>query len=507
MKKHFKLLSILMAVVILLSACKTDKPSSDIVIKDTVRDDLIIAIDRDPSNLCAGFAASTIVSFCSRQFYDTLVVKDQNGEYTPSLAISWEYVNDGKDIVFEIRDDVYFHNGEKMMVDDVVFSYNAIIKAGFADCATSAMDHMEKIDDSHVILYFTSPYGPALECVSTDYMMIFSQTYYEKNPDFFQRNPMGTGAYKFVDWKTGDKIIMTANDDYFKGTPPIKNVTLKIFTDTSIATMALENGEIDAHISPPTTDAERLRNNSNINLSSAPSATITWVYFNMDSIFADEKLRLAVAHAIDKEAVLIGAIDGEGELVNSICPNFFFGVDRNYEPPGYDPGLSKQLLAEAGYSDGLDLEIDVSSVRNYYMPVEIIQAQLQDVGIRCTVKKIDSNAWFNDVFKGATYSWNIASFTCSVMDFDENYPLYRGDQGQNFGKVNFPDLNDAFDRNRFSIDLAEREKACNDICRIMGDRAICVPLYAINNILATDKDLKGATAHATNDYCIFDWSW
>jgi len=261
------------------------------------------------------------------------------------------------------------------------------------------------------------------------------------------------------------------------------------------------------HIAPPSTDAARLRNNRNIQFSAAPSATTTWVYFNMNSIFADERLRLAVAHAIDKEAVLIGAIEGEGVLANSIFPDFLFGVNPNYQPPGYDPERSRRLLAEAGYPNGLDLEVEVSSVRSYYMPVEVIQAQLQEVGIRCSVKKIDSNAWFEDVFKGATYTWNIAAFTCSVMDIDENYPLYRGGQGQNYGKVDDPELNDAFDRNRFRTDLAEREKACHDVCRIMGDKALCIPLYTINNMLAAHKDLKNVKAHATKDYNIFDWSW
>jgi len=503
MKKHFKLLSILLAALMLASVFS----GCDAAVTSEKRDGLIVAIDRDPSNLCAGFAASTIVGFCSRQFFDTLIVRNQEGGYEPSLATSWEYANGGKDIVFAIRNDVYFHNGQKMTIDDVVYSFNAIIEAGYADCATSAMERMEKIDDSHVILYFIAPYGPGLECVSTDYMVVFPQAYYEEDPDYFQRNPIGTGAYKFVEWKTGDKIVMTANDDYFKGQPPIKNVTFKVFTDTSVATLALENGEVDVHISPPTTDAGRLRSNPNIKFSATPSATITWVYFNMNSIFTDPRLRLAVAHAIDKEAVLIAAIDGEGELVNSLCPNFFFGVDKNYQPPGYDPELSRKLLAEAGYANGLDLEVEVSSVRSYYMPVEVIQSQLLEVGIRCTVKKIDSNAWFNDVFKGATYTWNIAAFSCSMLDFDENYPLYRGGQGQNFGKVDHPELNDAFDRNRFSVDLDEREKACHDISRIMGDQAFIVPLYAVNNFLATHKDLKGAVVHATKDYNIFDWSW
>ncbi|MDR1764702.1 MAG: ABC transporter substrate-binding protein [Lachnospiraceae bacterium] len=473
------------------------------------RDDLIVALYADPSTLCAGFAASTVVSFCSRQFYDTLIKKEEDGSYSPSLATSWEYINDGKDLSFEIRDDVYFHDGTKMTVDDVVFSYNAIIEGGYADCATSAMDHMEKVDDTHCILYFENQYGPGVECVASDYMTIFPQAYYEKDPDFFKRNPIGTGAYKFVEWKTGDYIKMTANDDYFKGAPSIKDVTMKVFTDTSIATLALENGEVDVHIDPPTTDAKRLRENDNIQFSAVPGATCTWVIFNFNegSAFVDENLRLAVAHAIDKEAVMIGAIDGEGEIINQIYPNYFFGVDQDYQAPSYDPDLAKELIAKTEYAGGATLSVDTSSNRKYFMPTEIIAAQLAEIGIQCTVNKLDSNAWFDDVFKGPTYDWNVVAFTPSINDFDDLYALYRGGEGQNFGKVDFPELNEAYDKNHNSTDSAVREEGCNEICRFMGDHAICVPLYAQNNMLAANKDLKNVEAHPTKDYDVRSWSW
>ena len=263
------------------------------------------------------------MSLLSTQMFNTLIVRNADFTgYDPCLATEWSWENDNTDLVFTLRDDVFFHNGEKMTAEDVAFSYNTIIGAGYADCATSAMDSMEVRDDSHVVLHFKSEYGPALEACATDYMCVFPQAYYEADPDGFTRNPCGTGPYKFVEWVAGDRITMTSNEEYWQGTPAIKDITFKVFEDASIGTLALESGEIDVHIAPPQSDVQNILANPDLQYDETLSTTTTWVIFNFNGIFADENLRLAVAHAIDKEDVMWGAIDGGGELVTTMYPSF-----------------------------------------------------------------------------------------------------------------------------------------------------------------------------------------
>lgn len=395
------------------------------------RDDVVVALWSEPSTLCGGLAASTSVNMVSRQIFDTLVEKGEDGTYEPGLAMEWEWGNDNKDLTFTLREGVTFHNGETMTAEDVAFSYNTIINAGYADTATSAMDNMEVIDDTHVVLHFDFEYGPAMECVSSDYMVIFPQAEYESSADF-GRNPIGTGAYKFVEWATGDKITLTANEDYYMGAPSIKDVVFRIQPDNSIATLALENGEIDVHTKIPQTDVPNVEANANLQYSETLGNSTTWIIFNFEGIFADENLRLAVAHAIDKEGVMIGAIEGKGSVAQAIYANFVPGYDFDYEGPAYDPELSKELLAEAGYPDGLDLVVKASSNEAYAKPLEIVQAYLADVGINLDIQPMESNAWFDDVFKGADYDMNLVTFSMGMADLEELYALYRGGQGQNF---------------------------------------------------------------------------
>lgn len=470
------------------------------------RDDIVIALWSEPSTLCGGLAASTSVNMVSRQIFDTLIEKGEDGTYEPGLATDWEWENDNKDLVLTLRDDVTFHDGEKMTAEDVAFSYNTIINAGYADTATSAMDSMEVQDDSHVVLHFDFEYGPALECVSSDYMVIFPEKAYESESDF-GRNPIGSGAYKFVEWSTGDKIVLTANEDYYKGAPSIKDVTFRIQPDNSVATLALENGEIDVHTKVPQTDVPNVQANSNLQYDETLGNSTTWIIFNFDGIFADENLRLAVAHAIDKEGVMMGAIEGQGAVAQAIYANFVPGYDFDYEGPAYDPELSKELLAEAGYPDGLDLTVKACSNDAYSKPLEIVQAYLADVGINLNIELMESNAWFDDVFKGADYDLNLVTFSMGMADLEELYALYRGGQGQNFGHMDDPEVNAAYDANHTSIDEETRLEAFKTVQHVMGDKALTVPLYTAMSGIGANKDLQGIKADAMGNYRIYDWSW
>ena len=385
-----KLFCLLLAVLMVLSmvACgakeaapaekaeeeaKTDAPAQE---ESAVRDDVVVNVWTEPQTLHSGLTASSYTNHVAHNMLEPLVRLDDNGEYVPWLAESYEFTEDNTGIIFTLRDDVYFHNGEKMTAEDVAFSYNLVIESGFASTSTSAMVDMEVLNENQVQLNFNGVYGPAVLVCTADYMVIIPQAAYEADPEGFERAPVGTGPYKFVEWNTGVDIKLTRFDEYWGEAPAIKDVTFRILTDDSQATLALEAGELDVHVSLPQTDIARVESNPNLQYDSTNGGSIVRVIFNPNGMFADEKLRLAIAHAIDKEAVLLGAIDGAGEVVDSVFHSDSTFLDPNYDAPGYDPEQAKQLLAEAGYPDGFELTVGCSSNANYYKPLEVIQAQL-----------------------------------------------------------------------------------------------------------------------------------
>ena len=520
MRKGRKVTALLLAAAVVLAGCgqgggKAGETGSGMSQKTggmgtgaEGKDSINIEISSDPAVLCGGFAANSTVNLVSDQVFDRLIESNGDGTFTPKLATEWEYDANGKDIVFTLREGVKFHNGEPMTAEDVVFSFNTVINGAYATTATSPMDHMEKVDDTHVKLVFALPYGPALEAVATSYMCVFPQAYYEQDPDGFLRNPIGTGAYEFVEWVSGDHISLTRNEDYFEGPASIKNVTYRVYLDSSVAAIALENGEIDVLTNPMQTDRGNLMNRDDLVYEETESAMVTWAFFNCEGRFADQRLREAFHYAIDREAVLQGAAEGVGKVANSMFPNFLQGSMPDYEiSHPYNPEKAKELLAEAGYPDGLEITVKTRESANYYRPIEIMQAQLAQIGVKVNIERMESTAWSNDVLRQYDFEFNMIATTLGFPDFDERYALVVSNQPQNFYHIADPELDAAFETNRSSTDPQERIEACHDMIRIMDEHCLILPLFANMRGIAYKKGLQGIAPNPYYSYKIDQWSW
>lgn len=508
MRRKKSLVAALLAGAMLLTACGSGS-SGTAKVQDGPRDNVIVTLNSEPTAIHSGFATSVVASFTGTQIFDTLVKKTEDGEYVPALAESWDYDEDEMSYTFTLRDDALFHNGDKVTAEDVAFSYDTVMNSGYAEAMTSFIDRVEALDDTHMKLYCRFAYGPALDCISQSVLGVFSKAGYEADPDGFLRNPIGSGPYKMVEWKSGSSITMEAFEDYYGGVPPIKNVEFVIYNNTATsAALALENGELDVLTTVANTDYDRLSKDEDLQFLTTNGATVTFLMFGMGdgSPFVDENLRLAVAYAIDKEAVLMGALEGHGFLANAMVPSYSTGV-AGYTAPQYDPKKAKEYLAKAGYPDGIDLVISCSSNDAYYKPMEIVQAQLAAVGINCTVEKMDNNAWFEDVFRSGNFDFQPLAFSASLADVDYYYEMLVSDGSENFGKINVPELDEAYKKSRSTMDPEERNVYIQEVVRVMGDQAVIVPLCENEKAVAANKNLKGLVADPNGIFNIADWSW
>ena len=517
MKKLVSVLCILLAAMLLIAGCgggTSSSPSpgngSAQPSAEAGRTDIVVALPGEPPILFGGFSPETPTGMVSRQIFDNLIAYKDDGTYAPQLATAWEFTPDGKDIIFTLREGVYFHNGELMTAEDVVFSYNTIIDSKISDSMTSAMDHMEKIDDTHVKLVFKMVYGPALKPISHFNLPIYSKSAFESDPSGFERNPVGSGPYKFSEWKSGDSLTLVAHDKYWDGAPAIPTLIFKFFEDDSTASLALQNGEIDVLTTPPTTDKDRLQSNPNLQFKRTMGVNTYWIHFSFreDRIFSNEDLRLAVAYAIDKEAVLLGAMNGEGSIVETIFPTFIENVDLSYKAPTNDPEKAKEHLALAGYPDGIEFTVVTTSRAMRYRPLEIIQGQLAAVGIIMNLEKIEGSSWWSDIHDGKNFVMNSIDNDMFMPDIDDTYSLFRGGQWLNNYDLDDPELNELYDLQRYTSDPEVRRQACYDLVRVMGDRAINIPLFEWYNDIVADVNLKGIEARQMGTaYRVNDWSW
>lgn len=262
--------------------------------------DIIIAVDADVETLHPTDFSTTVEMTVLNQIYDTLLYVNPDGSEDPEprIAESYEISEDGLDYTFKIRDDVTFHDGTPVTVDDVVFSIEMYKASQYQGSQISVLSSVEAVDDSTVVCHLDTPYAPFLLGISSP--NISSKDYYEEDPDGFVTNPIGSGPYKFVSRTVATSLELEANEDYYRGAPAIKNVTFRVLPEIASRALALQTGEINfAEIDASV--LAQLEANPAVTISEVPTSSFAYVCMNIEKEpFNNPLVREAVNYAIDR---------------------------------------------------------------------------------------------------------------------------------------------------------------------------------------------------------------
>lgn len=497
------------------SGCKAN--TGDTLKEDAIddsynkKDSLIYGIIAEPTTLDPAKAAENLTFLVQYQIFDTLVREEQNGSLVPGLADKWEVSDDGKEIIFYLKENVKFHNGEVMTAEDVVFSINRSVESAYTSSITNAIKSAEAIDDLIVKLKLKQAFSPILNCMATANLLIVNKKAVEEDEEGFGRNPVGTGPYVFKEWKNGEKIVLESFKDYYRGEAAIKNLTFRILTDSSTAVVALEKGEIDILDTPPKTDRKNLIENEELSYYETTQAN----YFNLalnnkDGVFSNKKVREAISYAIDREAIVIGAVEGVGTPVE--CAMVLSIIEYpEFKSNSYNPEKAKELLAEAGYPNGFKLKLKTIESPTYTKPTEVVQEQLRVIGIDAEMEIMERGAYLSDVIKNRNYEATVWSVASPVSDPDfVTYPVFHSsmiDNGGNFTKCNIPELDKLLEEGRVTQSREEREKIYLKVCEIIKEESVLIPLYTGTRCMAAKKELKGLEANPVLRYYVYNWSW
>jgi peptide/nickel transport system substrate-binding protein len=448
------------------------------------------------------------------QIFDSLMRQEPDGSLVPALCTDYKFNETGDEITFTIREGVKFHNGDVMTADDVVFSLNTAIASGFTSKVTSTMDRAEKVDDKTVKLILKYPFAPILGCLVSSSCAIVPQKVYEADKDAFGRNPVGAGPYMLKEVKPGEKIVLEAFSDYYRGEAPIKNLVVRIIVDDAAALMALESGELDLmQPSQAYTDRDAIINNPNLVYYEAEQACTFLVAFNnVKGVFTDKRLREAVARAIDREELILGAVNGMATPVEAglvpITPQYPHG----FKGLEYDLEKAKQLVIDAGYPNGLDVTMRVIAAANYTKPAEVLQAQLKKIGINVKIEPMERGTWFDVAYAGGDYEMTFYAHAISVNDADFcSYPFLHSSEadgkGNNYMGIKNAELDECLEKARTSQDEAERKAYYLRACEIIRDESLFVPCYTGRRTMAAVKELKGVQADPWMRYYKYNYSW
>ena len=381
------------------------------------RADLTIGVQLEPPNLDpTGGAAAAIDEVVYANIYEGLTRFGPNGEILPGLAESWEISKDGLSYLFTLRDNVKFHDGADFTAEDVAFSINRAM----ADDSTNAqktlfssIDSVNPVDTEDgtntVEITLTQPNGSLLFNLAWgDAVMVD-----EASIGQAATNPIGTGPFRFSKWTQGDSIEIVRNPDYWGEPAKLETATFKFISDPTAAFAAMMAGDIDAFPAfPAPENLSQFEANPRFKVlvGSTEGETILSTN-NGKPPFDDIRVRQAVAHAIDRQAIIVGAMFGYGTPIGShFAPHNAAYTDLTAMSE-YDPEKARALLAEAGYPDGVTVTLKLPPPSYARRGGEIIASQLRLVGIETEITNLEWAQWLEEVFKAKDYNLSIVSHT------------------------------------------------------------------------------------------------
>ena len=504
MKKLSQVLTMLVCLAILLTVCRgpsettstassasSDSGSSvasqggesntENVSGKQDKDSITYAVNAEPGNLDPQNNGILPGMMMERQIYDPLIDKDpETGELIPGLATEWEWL-DETHLSLTLREGVKWHDGSDFTAEDVLFTLSRFPTGSATGSLYTAFDPENSTSDGdyQVTIAFKEPFAPALNFLTNGRAYIVSKAYCEANgEDILDRNPMGTGAYIFQEWVVGNNVTMVRNDNYWGTKAQIKNLTIRFIAEETARMIALEAGEVDIAAEPGSDDTTRALNGEveGVIGYTVPSYKVWYLAMNQSfESFQDARVRLALAHAVDWEAACEVAGGITVEPAQSCIASTIFG----YEPQGiyeYDPELSKQLLAEAGYADGFEVTCVEEEVPVAVRMLETMQAYLADVGITMNIEVVDTATW-NETRMNGTAEMTVGNMT--AMTGDPMHTL----SGTVTSSVNVIDMitderyNELYEQGASEMDETARAEIYAELQAYVYENAFQIPMY------------------------------
>ncbi|MEM7469976.1 MAG: ABC transporter substrate-binding protein [Pseudomonadota bacterium] len=362
----------------------------------------------DPTSAAAGAIDQVLYS----NVLEGLTRFSSDGSVVPGLAESWEVSEDGVIYTFALRDGVTFHDGTSFEAADVVFSLDRARGADSTNAQKGLFANIAGVqatDSQTVVITLDQPQGAFLFNLAWGDAVIVAP----ESIDDIKSTPIGTGAFRFEDWKQGDSIRLTRNDDYW-GTPAqLDGATFKFISDPTAAFAAMMAEDIDAFYSYPAPEnLAQFEADPRFTVLAGNTEGETIMAMNNKLPPFDNKLvRQAVSHAIDRAAIIDGAMFGYGTPIGShFAPHNPAYVDLTGNS-AYDPEKAKSLLTEAGYPNGFSTTLKLPPPSYARRGGEIIAAQLRAVGIEAEISNLEWAQWLEQAFKGYDFGLTIVSHT------------------------------------------------------------------------------------------------
>ena len=447
---------------------------------------VIIGVQLEPPILDPTASPAAAISECLYgNVYEGLVQFARDGSVLPSLAESWDISTDGMTYVFHLRRDVRFHDGSRFDAAAAKFSLDRVIDAKSVNAQRSqlrAIVSVEAPDPYTLRLRLSRRSGGLLQSLALGAFVMVSPQSAAANA----LSPVGTGPYRFANWRRGDSLTLVRNRD-FRGPPPaIDEVTFKFIAEPTAAFAALMAGDVDAFANYPAPESFG-------QFAADPRFAVLNGTTEMEVVLGlnervvplrDLRVRRAISYALDRRAIIDGAMFGYGTPIGShFPPSNPAYVDLTGLYP-HDLAKAKALLADAGYARGLTLSLKLPPPSYARRGGEIVAAQLAQAGIHVEIENLEWAQWLDQVYTRHDFGMSIVGHA-EPLDYD----IYAR-EGYYFGYVNaeFNALIAALDD---SVDARERRELLGRIQRKLAEDAVNGFLFQYPRLVVWNKHLVG----------------
>ena len=408
MKKSKTLFTLLLAGIMLTSCGGEGQGGKEKGETKTAERPLTVAMSTeidslDPFNATAG-DTKTVMD----QIFDGLLDVDEDGNLVGDLAESYEISDDGLTYTFKLKEGVKFHDGSDFSADDVYYTYDKLSGLSSGEPMSSkfsVIKEMEVVSPTEIKM--------TLDAVNNSFIYLQTQPIIKKDYEDNQTKPIGTGPYKFVSYTPGEGMVMERFDDYHRAdhVAKIKQVNVVRVADNQALVMAINNKEVDLASKLTADELEQVKESTDSY--SHPQNLVQLLGLNNKvKPFDDIRVRQAIAYAIDKDELIEAVAGGKAtKIYSSFSPalkDYYNELEEMY-PTNVEK--AKELLAEAGFPDGISFKMTVPSDYKFHMDTaELVQAQLKKAGINATIDPIEFSTWLDRVYKERDYETTICGF-------------------------------------------------------------------------------------------------
>ncbi len=489
-------------IALLLTAC-TPAPSPS----DGRDQPFVVALDAAPTQLDPRFATDAYSERIDHLLFSALVKFNKDGTIVPDLAERWE-IKDDTHYTFYLKNNVHFHDGQRLTSEDVRYTYESILDKATASPLRKTYEIIKKIetpDLTTIRFILEKPHAPFLADIGRG---IIPKHLAEKDPEQFTARFIGSGPFSFVSYAPDHAVALRAFPDYFGGKPHIAKLLFRIIPEDSTRLLEILKGNIDlAQNAFPPDAIPRLQNDIRLKIEMSPSTTYSYLGFNLsDPILKNKFVRQAMAYAIDKETIAKYLFRGFAIPANGLLTHQHWA----YVPTGsvlYDPQKASQWLDKAKlFADksGTRFRLTYKTSQNELSRrvAEVIQAQLSRIGIAVTIKSYEWGTYYSDIKSG-----NFQIFSLSwvgVNDPDIYYDLFHSQSvppnGSNRVRYQNERVDHLVEQGRILIDIAQRKAIYKEVQEILADDLPYVSLWHTQNVAIMKKEVMGYTLYSNGDF-------